>query len=110
MEMTTNIIVRLVIISVTVTLLCIKLNPRHGCAGGIYTVLDNVCVCPSILTLGGACAGGLRYLSCVCVCVSVCLCTPAPTSLVSTLKMRYVGGFSCFLIRGFSINPFVIYT
>ena len=30
---------------------------------------------------------------CVCVCVSVCLsvCTPAPTMLVSTLKMRYVG-------------------
>ena len=39
------------------------------------------------------CAGGLRYLSCVCVCVCVCLsvCTPAPTTLVSTLKMRYVG-------------------
>ena len=35
-----------------------------------------------------ACAGGLRYLSCVCVCMSVR--TPAPTSLVSTLKMRYI--------------------
>ena len=35
------------------------------------------------------CAGGLRYLSCVCVCL--CVCAPAPTTLVSTLKMRYVG-------------------
>ena len=36
-----------------------------------------------------ACAGGLRYLSCVCV--RVCVCAPAPTTLVSTLKMGYVG-------------------
>ena len=28
---------------------------------------------------------------CVCVCVCVCVCTPAPTTLVSTLKMGYVG-------------------
>ena len=28
---------------------------------------------------------------CVCVCVCVSVCTPAPTTLVSTLKMGYVG-------------------
>ena len=38
-----------------------------------------------------ACAGGLRYLSCVCVCLCLSVTAPAPTALVSTLKMRYVG-------------------
>ena len=51
-----------------------------------------------------ACAGGLL----LCVCLSVT--TLAATSLVSTLKMRYVGVcrrlFSVFT-RGFSINPSV---
>ena len=36
-----------------------------------------------------ACAEGLWYLSCVCVCLSVT--TLSATSVVSTLKMRYVG-------------------
>ena len=40
-----------------------------------------------------ACAGGLRYLSCVSVCLSVCLSvtTLATTSFILTLKVRYVG-------------------
>ena len=46
-----------------------------------------MCVYIPIINPRRACAGGLRYLSCVCVCV----CTPAPTTLVSTLKMGYVG-------------------
>ena len=45
----------------------------------------HVCV---LLTLGAHAQEG--YGTClVCVCVSVC--TPAPTTLVSTLKMGYVG-------------------
>ena len=36
-----------------------------------------------------ACAGGLRYLSCLSVCLSVT--TLAATSFVLTLKVRYVG-------------------
>ena len=64
------------------------------------------------LTPRRACAGGLRYLSCVCLSsLSVCLClsvtTLAATSVVSMLKMRYVGVYLRFLIRGFSINPCV---
>ena len=59
-----------------------------------------------------ACAGGLRYLSCVSVCRSVGLSvtTLAATSFVLTLKVRYVGvyyNFSWILIRGFSIKPSV---
>ena len=38
-----------------------------------------------------ACAGGLRYLSCVCVSVCLSVTTLSATSVVSTLKMRYVG-------------------
>ena len=43
------------------------------------------------------CAGGLQYLFCVCVCMSVS--TLAATSVVSRLKMRYVG----FYLRLFSV-------
>ena len=35
-----------------------------------------------------ACAGGLRYLSCVCVCVSVTIL--ASTSFVFTFQVRYI--------------------
>ena len=49
--------------------------------------------CAPLINPRRACAGGLRYLSCVCVCVCVCVClsvpTPAPTSILSMLKMRY---------------------
>ena len=41
------------------------------------------CTCMSMINPQHACAGGLRYLSCVCVCLSVT--TLAPTSLVSML-------------------------
>ena len=56
-----------------------------------------ICIHRVIINPRCTCAGGLRYLSCVCVCVSVCLsvclcvCTPAPTTLISMLKMSYVG-------------------
>ena len=66
---------------------------------------------PRVLTLGAHVQEG--YSTCVCaVCLSVCLsvCTPAPTTLVSTLKMRYVGVYLrlfLLLMRGFSINPSV---
>ena len=45
----------------------------------------------------------------LCVCLSVCLSvtTLAATSLVSTLKMRYVGVYLRFLACGFPINPSV---
>ena len=58
-----------------------------------------------IFNLRRACAGGLRYL---CVCLSVT--TLVATSVVSTLKMRYVGVYLrlCrFLTGEFSINPSV---
>ena len=45
---------------------------------------------------------------CVCVCVCLSVCTPAPTSLVSTLKIRYVGVYlRLFLLFNswISINP-----
>ena len=53
-------------------------------------VLD---ISPEIVNPWRVCAGGLLYLSCVCVCLSVCrsVTTLVATSLVSTLKMRYVG-------------------
>ena len=41
----------------------------------------------------------------MCVCLSVT--TPVPTSLVSMLKIRYVGVYPRLLICGFSINPTV---
>ena len=62
------------------------------------TVLVCVCVC--------MCVCVCVYV-CVCVCVCLSVTTPAATSVVSTLKMRYIGvilGFSRFLTRGFSIN------
>ena len=50
------------------------------------------------LTLGahaqegyGSCLVGVCVYACLCVCVSVT--TLAATSLVSTLKMRYIGGY-----------------
>ena len=49
-------------------------------------------------------------LSCVCLCLSVCqsITTLALISLISMLKIRYMGifpiGFSQFLTRGFLIN------
>ena len=47
-----------------------------------------------------------RRVTVLVLCVSVC--APTPTTLVSTLKMRYVGIYlTWFLIRGFSINPSV---
>ena len=42
-----------------------------------------VCVCVWVCVCGCVCV-------CVCVCVCLCVCTPAQTTLVSTLKMRYV--------------------
>ena len=46
-----------------------------------------------------ACAGGLWYLSCVCLSVFLSVTTLAATLVVSTLKMRYVGGY----LRLFSV-------
>ena len=63
------------------------------------------------LTLGAHAQEGYgTCLVCVCVCVCVSVCTPAPTTLVSTLKMGYVGVYlRLFLLFmcGFSINPSV---
>ena len=57
-----------------------------------------------------ACAGGLRYLSCVSVCTCVPVPTLASTSFVSTCQVRYVRlSFRLFLISTgvFSIEPSV---
>ena len=54
-----------------------------------------------------ACAGRLWYLSCVCLSVFLSVTTLAATLVVSTLKMRYVGGYLRLFTRGFSINPSV---
>ena len=56
--------------------------------------------------------GGGEGMKGVCVCLSVCLSvtTLSATSIVSTLKKRYVEvylGFSRFLTPGFWINPSV---
>ena len=72
-------------------------------------------VLPQVFNPRHACAGRLRYLSCVlCVCVymsvSVCLTTLASTSFVSTFQVRYVRlSFRLFLIFNswISIKPSV---
>ena len=53
----------------------------------------------SIINPRRACAGGLRYLSCVSVCVTVT--TLASTSFVSTFRVRYVQ-ISCRLFSIFN--------
>ena len=77
------------VLHINVSYMTFVITPRRTCAG---------------------CAGGLWYLFlCVYVCLSLCVsvCTTlAATSLISTLKMRYVGAyrFSRFLT---SIKPSV---
>ena len=72
------------------TAICNQCNPEFGefhCTFQVYG-----CTIP--VNPRRACAGGLRYLSClVCLSVSVCLSvtTLAATSFVLTLKVRYVG-------------------